>query len=552
MTLTCPSCHQPFESKTKLRQHIHSKHPDELLFACNTCNKRFKHESSMVRHTCVKQDHENTFETHMLQKKGSASQQKATSFLSSRHGLLIQESLRESDEKLDAAINEYIDTSVVARITYKSINNNLRWMLDFAEWDPNTLPECLKLLKKHVKHTQRAASQELYDDILIKMMDPYELVHLRNNIVIKMRHVQRTIIDPMIKSVLLGKQNEDLVQFGFDMMCPFLDLLMRFVNVPQRMQVTINLEMPDSSSKDYVSKLVVDDNMTMSRIVYKDKVHSSHQPIKIPLGRCISLYMHFYIKYCRPKSTTSFVFLTPKGKKWSRASRDVKKFLENKLDIPVEKLDPSKRFVHASRTISIACYSSQVDFDINKVRAFASLCRHSSAVCEQYYSIWEREHTNRRGVQFFTQTMPEHDRPEIAYIKSTNLVEMLPAPPALSHRFKSKHPKLPDNEYWCMKSVGCQTFHSDEEQPTIEKMTSEVPKCTACNQNVSLLGPYGTKKNKNWFGKYFLSCIHCYPDKRPHSASTFFPLGVKPDHMESISTTPRNIQEINKFIQSSR
>ena len=343
---------------------------------------------------------------------------------------------------------------------------------------------------------------------------------------------KKDFIDPLITSHLqqYSNTNTKTSEKCATRLRNFIEICMRFINVPQRIQCSVGMVLPECNSTDYVCKLVKHGD-GYGRLIHADKVQKTHQPIALPLGTTISTYIEFYLCFCRPPPSSErnaqFVFLSKRGGKWKKASSDLKQYMDKHLKIPVQQLDPTGRFVHASRNIGIAAFSSQVNFDISAVRAFASVCRHSSAVAERYYSIWEKEHKNRTGVQLFTQHMlPDTDQP--TQQRAETLVH-LSSPPTLCTKWyqHTRQPSGTEVFQYTVHDVGCQTepcsdlgsslplSHTPpqllEDQPAAKKQKTQthtaqstVPVCTSCQSAMKLGGPYGNSKHADLFCRFFL------------------------------------------------
>lgn len=215
--------------------------------------------------------------------------------------------------------------------------------------------------------------------------------------------------------------------------------------------------------KEFVCKLVEDPRTgEYHRLVYNDKVaHSHHKPVKIPLGTSLSSYYSFYMHECRPveilhlmerqqirsasKGGAKYVIMTECGNKvkdseesvmdvpfyvqnpynmrddinmsfspyvfpgksaksnWTSASQDLKSFMDGALGVNTDTLFPFGRCVHGTRHVSIACYSLICDFDLDKMRRFAVLCRNSLATVNEFYNVWREWAEAKRSIQDFRQ-----------------------------------------------------------------------------------------------------------------------------------------------------
>ena len=173
-------------------------------------------------------------------------------------------------------------------------------------------------------------------------------------------------------------------------MC-WLELSTRFTGIPLRTQASkyLKLRPPDDLYSTYVAELVCVQGRYY-RVLSQDKVGktASHCVQPIPVGDGLSWYWHFYITYVRSSSSEHWVFPNEAGGCWYQISKDLKYYLETLLQIPVTQLEPNGRFIHASRSIGLATYGLLTDFDLNKMRNYALLLRHSLDTAQAFYSIW--------------------------------------------------------------------------------------------------------------------------------------------------------------------
>ena len=265
--------------------------------------------------------------------------------------------------------------------------------------------------------------------------------------------------------------------------------------------------------------------------------------------------------------TNTHVFQSPTGKQWHRPSFDLKQYLETQLNIPVSNIDPSGRFIHASRNIMIALYAIVIHFDEHKMRGFAKLLRHSSAVSEKYYSIWIHTHLAQEAIDNFSTAMQldftSQTRAPTQYIPCT-----ICGPPAIlqSYFLASFNGAIINTFMYTTRSIATQTgedvetSYSENVTPhvtTCDKIAetgSSIPNCPSCSSILQLNGPYGSRKHAKYFGRYFLACETC--DKDQHGRfkckqCIWYTLGYQPTG-SSVSNKPRNLSEIEEFIRTTQ
>ena len=106
---------------------------------------------------------------------------------------------------------------------------------------------------------------------------------------------------------MIGSGEKTHSEFG-DRLRNWLELVIRFTNIPCRIQCSRELQMPDQDNMTYVAKLVIREGQ-YCRLINQDKTSSTHQPLVLPLGRTISAYLYFYITHCRTTTDQhSYVF----------------------------------------------------------------------------------------------------------------------------------------------------------------------------------------------------------------------------------------------------
>ena len=503
----------------------------EGCFKCDRCHAIFAFDNSRVKHMrrnkCTQQQAATTPPSPMLASGVSESYRKSTLAFAKRFGAIEIDA-----DAFDDQLNLFIDGQLSKKVAKKSLANDLRMMLmvvkESAEHHTDTVAEMLSTV-------QSAATRETFDGLVLACLDPSAMVALRNGVMNVLHQKQYDVIDPFIAHVIqYGGTLEERVKFGLMFRC-WLDLCMRFSNIPCRIQATKNLMLPSNNVQNPVAKLVKGTH-GFSRVIAFDKVGSTHQPISLPLGSTLSAYLRFYIEYCR-EGDSDYVFVTKRGKYWNLASRDIKAYLED-IGFPVSKIDPTGRFVHASRNISIAAFAYQCGFDVVKTRGFALLCRHSSAIAEKYYSIYEGVARANLAVDHFRSVMGITDFPATAQAIRPPLVQLSPPPAIL--RAWAVRPDAAEPFHYAVRSIGTQTEGGERggdvaspggttDPLKIIELGSMLPLCTTHEQSYVMGGPSQNKKYPNRLGRYYAFCKQCRPTNRPDIAHTvWFRGGVNP------------------------
>jgi hypothetical protein len=244
----------------------------------------------------------------------------------------------------------------------------------------------------HTEHHQRDSQSS------VLLLQPHLMILLKNRIVTALRTQQRLYWNPLIHSFLVERPEGTARHTAEVLWKPYrkafmcwLELSTRFTGIPLRTQASkyLKIRPPDDLYSLYVAELVCVQGRYY-RVLSQDKVGktASHCVQPIPVGDDLSWYWHFYLTYVRPHSSEHWVFPNEAGGCWYQISKDLKYYLEELLQIPVTQLEPNGRFIHASRSIGLATYGLLTDFDLNKMRNYALLLRHSLDTAQAFYSIW--------------------------------------------------------------------------------------------------------------------------------------------------------------------
>jgi hypothetical protein len=300
-----------------------------------------------------------------------------------------------------------------------------------------------------------------------------------------------------------------------------------------------------------------------ARLVCRDKVQKSHQPVRLPLAPCLNPYMHAYMVFCRPAVAreSEYVFTSGCGGVWSDASRDIKSYMRDTLGIDPDELEPTGRFVHCTRKIALAAYSTRVRFDMQLVRNFAKLMRHSVATSEQYYAQWSDTVLSQEGAAAWSRWMLGVETPD---------ADVAPYTPSLVRRapdfvdgwfrasfvFSTPHVAYDRADAYTQTDpvlglgpAGPGSLHlTPPGAGQIHPMAS-IPTCDRCTSVYSLFGPYGLRRDTAHFGCYYVQCRSC-DGTRPTAHARWYPLGTDPP-VPSCSTRPRNASRIRQHVDVS-
>jgi uncharacterized C2H2 Zn-finger protein len=598
MVFTCPVCATSFDRRTLLVTHISTTHPDTKPYKCPQCvsvfstqkaqrlheskyhtsespkvpgKRKFNHvdSSEMGLEQWIKTIH--NAQLTKLEQLSMSTIGKVVNFADSvRFGVLTYTDLPYTDaEDFNEIISGWMDVELES-FKPQTVNNHVRYLLVMVLYTQYAVKDVVNGFDDHiidvlqdlVSNTQRITTVQQTRANLLNLHDPYALAQIRDRVVSMLQLQQRDVVDPMVVRHLKfhDVSSEELCVFGLDMRC-WLELCMRFCNVPLRIQCSRDMVGCLSQETAYVSKLVVRDGQ-YCRLVNQDKTGDSHPPILIPLGSLLSAYMSFYLEFCRPRpDNENIIFQSTRGGKWTHISRDLKKYLARN-GIEVDMIDPSGRFIHASRAIGIAVYAIAIDFDNQKLRGFAKLLRHSSATAERYYSIWTHQHVVTRSVGEFATAMDLDCGVPITSCTSYVPQKLKSAPSILLKCLYDNIRKfgtgISMDVVYGTRSIGTQTGDMEPEQEMCGPDTDIGPEtgpkeCTSCDKTMLLYGPYGVARRKRYFGRYFLGCMTCSKNGEHFLVSKclWYPLGTIPQG-KSHSSKPRNIDAITQYINANK
>jgi len=478
-------------------------------------------------------------------------------------------------------IMDYLDTwndqMLQKNAQLSSIANGYRYALYFAHYK-GIQTDILDDLNERVRFNQQLSTRQIFQCGALDMLDPAHLNHVRNEVITALNHQQRTVIDPFIRRTLQFPQNvskESLVLFGCEELRCFIEVALRFCNVPSRMQVTQYLVTPDTKKTKYVAKLVVGRRQYM-RLIYQDKVGKVTHPVRIPCGPVISMYLFFYLRYCRPDSTnTEYVFVTKTGALWRDATKCVKAYFSSRLKLDITNLDKSGRIVHGARRVCLATYALRCNFNEEKLQHMACLMRHSLETARTYYNPWVNLHRGRAAAHVFAEVMDLPDKSDMAIecLESTQFVQLGRMDTVvyriLVDAFGSHYEDGPTATTRRLQPVVVQ-FRDNSTQTTTSKQYVSRPQDTNKTSGLSMVpptwiaeycdihtdtkhslhGPCGNSRHA-FFGHYFAQCLKCFPKKRITATSKILPLGwTPPKHVVSKSSRPRNMVEIEEYIRT--
>ena len=578
----CQYCAVRLTTKSQLVAHNAAVHPDKRPYACRHCGRSYKHDYDLKRHPCRKRPREASEDTapasedsgaphpflawvaHQAHTKGPgepslAAGTAANALAFCRGAFVTALDWGDPDAFMDDV--DGWETQERGRVQPKTVANSITHLTWYARWKcaiNETSADVLEWLVDKAADAHRMAAVATTTQTCLAILDPAAMVEVRNAVVRALRAQQTAVLDPFITAHLNESATPtaaELIHFGLGLRC-WIDLGMRFLGVPGRIQLTQGAVIATSRLADYTCKFVRR-GARWTQLVNADKVQNYQAPLAIPLHPTLSAYVHYYLTRVRaayPPSADDYVFLTEQGRRWRRASRDIKKYLQTTLGIDPARIDPTGRFVHGSRHIGLACYAVAVDFDPEKLRNFALLMRHSLSTALKSYNVWDAWwRANRAYASFASSVLGEAQPPLEPRVASVEPFEQLAPLPAALGRFAALdgHSVLADGPL--MRSVGTQVCAEDiatpADRPPADRPPA-TPPCAGCAGPLDVLGPYGKRRQAARFGCYFMQCPKC-DGMRPCARAMWLPLGASPPK-ESISNRPRNQDEILAHIARAR
>jgi hypothetical protein len=488
--------------------------------------------------------------------------QKQTLAYVSNHLLVEQPGLFEDclsvvafGEKLD----EFID-SQLSNVQLSTVVNRLR----FIRWyycylittDKTSSLQILHEIDDTIGGLQTASTNHTTNKSLLNVLDPYRLAQLSNRLVRIIENLKQTEIDPFLLDYFQNPAavtRDQLVGFGLDKLRIFLELAMRLTNVPLRVECTKYLRTDKYAGDDFVSKLVLG-NQHISRLVMQDKTGKFSQITTVPLDSDLSGYLLFYLKFCRPKPESSYVFQSKNGGVWRSVSKDLKEFLDGK-GVNCAEICPNGRLIHGTRNMGLAVYAILSSFDIEKIRNYATLMRHQLIHVEHIYSPWLKMYQNKAAVQDLIHLRKWEHNPFTD--RSSNLCIANLTPPncqlraslvgLLGSAFAGEN-NAPEYKF---KDAATQTADPDLVDLPSDELTNQpsdsLPQCTMCFKFFDVLGPCGLSRSP-YFGQFFRQCTQCHGTTQSKTAQ-WYKLGVIPT-VPSASSKPRNLAAVVQYVKN--
>ena len=465
--------------------------------------------------------------------------------------LLLAGDPSEFSEVLDSYIDRFFFQTMVKRV------RSVRWYVRYlVNTDPSVHLETLEDLDTTVKDLQSVCTIDIANRGILAVTDPYDLGRITNEVVRALARYRKVTVDPFLEDFFRRDEDQQqrarpdrdaLVAFGMGLRC-FIELGIRFTNVPMRIQCTRHLEMWDSAppgrtggggGDSYVSKLVLHGGH-FARNVLHDKTGRTTQAVTIPMCEHLSGYLLFYAVHCRPDPGSPWVFQARRGGPWTSASADLKLFLAG-LDVDCGQICSNGRFVHGSRHLSLAVFSILSNYDLTSIRNYAILMRHSLATVEHVYSPWLKLQQSKLAAEdVFRLRGLEAPGTRRRVFQAENL-------PTPSNAIRLGFRKMfeaafgstyqPEQGPFGFTSAGTQT--EDVHDPVLSTTPVPPATCGPCGGTRTVLhGPVANTKKRKRFGCYYRKCPDCRQEY-------FYDLAYSPGEGEaSVSYTPRNLAAV--------
>lgn len=559
----CRICSMQFNSKSKLIQHFNDSHTGFKPYVCIDCKLGFTYEKDLKRHVVSKHPKNDKtshkFEeyrvwlinTKLINEKDTNRVISDYCKFNDRYNIDISEISLSSF--LDA-VDDWINVNISLGKRKSTVSSHIKHIRLFIEYTfKDEQNEIVRKLHSISSKLSLQSTNDIQSETAVCILDPDKLIIIRNKFVKRLMEKQ-VYYDQIITDFLRRRtkhQKSHLIEFGLEFRC-WIELCIRFTNIAHRTQASSELVLPNVNVDKFVCKLVKKNGM-FYRVWYCDKTGNcnNQRPIECSLGITLSSYMQFYIDCCRVTGKCNYVYTERNGSGWGRLARDVKIYCNKTLNININEVDPSGRFTHFIRHISLATYAYGCSFDLNKMHRFATLMRHSFSVMNKYYTTWNKWYISQMSANEYFQIMGlQHDQTDVhnnIQKKCSHSIIQLKKPPPLVIYLLSDG-DISENYNISFSDSSTQT---DEENVTnysscILPVECDVhpldnaPLCTLCKESMSIHGPIGLTRSEK-FGCYYYTCNSC---KTTNQKKLYLPKGFISKYSDS--TKPRNKEYIDK------
>ncbi len=311
---TCPICHVECPNVETFRDHVANEHPDYKHFACELhineqpCTARYRYKKDLVVHQRkvihdqVRQYVSPAYHQLRLRTKQATSWMNWTSLYvscKSKSDPILSNEQKVSVEQLMVKLKEegwWSDEKLYDSWSFEEMIDHLEeyWFQDSSKTLGNQLRLvfwytlymfCIhELITDSVVHFVHRRSSKYFikatkitqGSLGVQIMDPYQMVELRHRILLGLQKQQVEVLNPFIKQFLEERSPKmPLIEFGTKLRC-WLDLMIRFINIPMRIQATKELHLgfpfrQTDASEHHVARLLYE-NGIFTRLFMFDKV----------------------------------------------------------------------------------------------------------------------------------------------------------------------------------------------------------------------------------------------------------------------------------------
>ena len=338
----CEYCNVVQNSISQLRKHITEKHPHRKPYTCAHCSLTFKLYGSKKRHEELNCKHlkRNIKQVviHTIKPSVSSCMNKKTKLNTNSKNLEKEEyklylcnsksfmdwykmyvTYRKVEDRplsedtannvnglisvisnnysidnilLDTVlfedfIDNYIDDKQT-KMNPSSISNHLRyirWMMYWKLSNNACARDNFAIIDTIICEYQSFSSNKGHSNRLLNFMVPSQLIEIRGRILQSLRKYQKEYLDPSISKHLQYNTLKEMKTFSIKLR-DWLEWCLRMIDVPMRIQCTTYLQMPNIKTDDFVCKLEKSWD-GYYRVINRDKVHMSHQPLRIKIPLCL-------------------------------------------------------------------------------------------------------------------------------------------------------------------------------------------------------------------------------------------------------------------------
>ena len=351
---------------------------------------------------------------------------------------------------------------------------------------------------------------------------PQQLLSIRNHIVEVLSHADTV---RHVLSILQAGAEKDGPGRRFVRL--WLDVLIKLTNAPNRLQCSVQLQLPRTETLSPVARLIYQHPTELERVFFMDKVGKLRRmPVSIPLGPDLSLFLAAYILRFTPAKCT-FVFHDAVEKPWPGLSTEFVAFMTGEtVRLPL-RLFPNQKML---RRIGINALAVKHNFKHEALEDLAHMSRHSVAILLNNYTTWSSVHQQRASTSASASTqyspchLLQHVAPEFvaktwaAFQKRYPLLLQVPDTPLLVN----------DNTSRALDPGGRTELQA-------VRYTGARPLCSSCHERVQFVS----------INEHRCCRLSCYPT--PHEwFETMLPAQYALPDIVLLDVLPRRKEHYNR------